>query len=159
MRSVKQDDWSADKIAAANNRLDQAGQSVGIAFKHSGKIGHTRDAHRLIHLCQEMVKPTGTQDALVEKLFEAFHELEQDVADKSVLKRVALDSGLSEHEVEECLESRLGVEVVDEQAKHNREVVTNGVPTFLIQGACRIDGAQDVQEFMEAFVKVKDAVE
>jgi predicted DsbA family dithiol-disulfide isomerase len=146
---------SEEKKAAITQRVNQVGQSVGIEFRYGGKIGSTRDAHRLIYLSQS--KGIGVQDMLVEGLFEAFHELERDISDCGVLREIAVDAGLVGEEVDECLSTDMGGEVVDEEAKRNRERVNNsGVPYFIIQGIHVVDGAQDFQEFFEAFVKVKE---
>lgn len=156
LREKKLAGWCDAKIAAATNRVEETGRSVGIHFKHGGKIGHTRDAHQLIHLSQTKRKPAAVQNALVEKLFEAFHEQEKDISDREVLRELAVNAGLDRAEVTEWLESGVDTQVVDQEAEHNRAQVTTGVPTFLIQDSHRVDGAQDLHEFFEAFVKAKE---
>ena len=96
------------------------------------------------------------QDALVEKLFEAYHELGKDISAQDVLREIAVDAGLDGPEVDEWLGSDLGGKIVDDEAAENRKSVTTGVPTFLVQGVHRVDGAQDLQEFLETFIKVKE---
>ena len=135
-------------------RLSQIGRSVGINFKYGGRIGGTRDTHRLIHLSQ--TKSLGVQDALVEKLFEAYHELEKDISSRDVLRQIAIDAGLHEPEVEEWLDSDLGGDIVDAEAMENRKMGNSGVPIFIIQGVHRVNGAQDTQEFFEIFTRVKE---
>ena len=135
-------------------RLNQIGKSVGIDFKSGGKIGSTRDAHRLIHLSQ--TKFPELQDALVEKLFEAYHELEKDISSPNVLREIAMDAGFNGPEVGEWLTSNHDEDNVDAEARKNREIGILGVPMFIIQGVYRVDGARDVQEFLEIFVKVKE---
>ena len=145
---------SAERVAAMTQHLTQIGNSVGINFKPGGKIGSTRDAHRLIHLTQTTKSP-AVQDALVEKLFEAFHELEKDISSKEVLREIAVDAGLGGPEVEEWLDSDLGGDTVDAEALASRRD-GSGVPRFIIQGVHRVSGAQDSQEFLEIFVNVKE---
>ena len=135
-------------------RIDQVGHMVGIDFKSGGKIGSTRDAHRLIYLSQ--TKSPQVQGTLVEKLFEAYHELEKDISSTDVLRELAIDAGLNVSEVGEWLNSSLGAESVDTEALKNRERGVSGVPIFVIQGVHRVDGARDVQEFLEIFIKVKE---
>jgi predicted DsbA family dithiol-disulfide isomerase len=156
LREKKLRGWSEKKIATATNRVEEAGRSVGINFKHGGKIGHTRDAHRLISRSQEKGMPSEVRDALVEGIFEAYHELERDISNKEVLRDIAMRSGIEELEVHEWLNSDMDTTAVDEEAQHNREKVSNGVPTFFIQEHHRVDGAQDIQEFLEVFVKAKE---
>ena len=145
---------SAERVAAMTQHVTQMGHSVGINFNPRGKIGSTRDAHRLIHLTQTTKSP-DVQNALVEKLFEAFHELEKDISSKEVLREIAVDAGIGGPEVEELLDSDLGGDVVDAEARAGRRE-GSGVPRFVIQGVHRVSGAQDSQEFLEIFVKVKE---
>jgi predicted DsbA family dithiol-disulfide isomerase len=146
---------SPEQRTALFQRMNRIGLSVGIIFKAGGKIGSTRDAHRLIHLSQS--QPPGIQNALVEKLFEAYHELEKDISSHEVLREVALDVGLDEVDVAGCLSASSDLEGdgVDEEAQKNKEAV-GSVPVFIIQGVNQIDGAQDPTDFMEVFVKVRE---
>ncbi|KAF2095929.1 putative thioredoxin [Rhizodiscina lignyota] len=145
---------SPEQRAALIQRMDQIGRSVGIDFKGGGKIGSTRDAHRLIHLCQ--AKSAEVQNDLVERLFQAYHELEKDISDRDVLHKIATDAGVNTVEVDEWLASDLGADVVDDEAQKNRDTEASGVPTFIIQGVHRLEGAQDPSDLMEIFVKVKE---
>ena len=154
LREKKLSGMSAERVAAMTQHVAQMGHSVGINFNPGGKIGTTRDAHRLIHLTQT-TKPPDVQNALVEKLFEAFHELEKDISSKEVLREIAVDAGISGPEVEEWLHSDLGGDIVDVEARVSRRDGL-GVPRFMIQGVYSISGAQDSQEFLEIFVKVKE---
>ena len=136
-------------------RMNQIGLSVGILFKAGGKIGSTRNAHRLIRLSQS--KSSDIQNTLVEQLFEAYHELEKDISSQEVLREIAIDAGLDGPEVDECLSSgsSVGEYSVDYEAQKNKETV-GSVPVFFIQGKHRIDGAPDPTDFMEVFVKVRE---
>lgn len=75
-----------------------------------------------------------------------------------VLKDLAVNAGIDVVlEVDEWLGSDLEADVVDEEARRNKEMVGSGVPSFIIQGVHRIDGAGDPTEFIEALAKVKEA--
>ena len=154
LREKKLSGFTPEQVAAMTKRVNQIALSVGINFKSGGKVGSTRDAHRVIHLSQ--TKSPDIQNALVEKLFEAYHELKQDISSRDVLSEIAIDAGLDEAEVDEWLSSGLAGDVVDDEAFKNRKMVTLGVPRFIIQGVHLVDGAQDPQEFLEAFMKVKE---
>ena len=97
LREKKLSGFTPEQVAAMSNRVNQVALSVGINFKSGGKIGSTRDAHRVIHLSQ--TKSPDIQNALVEKLFEAYHELEKDISSWDVLREIAVDAGLDELEV------------------------------------------------------------
>ncbi|KAI8629051.1 DSBA-like thioredoxin domain-containing protein [Xylariaceae sp. FL1651] len=132
LAAVKLADWSQEKKTAATKR-----------FKHGGMIGpHTRDAHRLAFLSR--AKPPEVTSALVDKLFEAYHEFEKDISSLDVLRQVALDSNVA-------------ADAVDEEAQIFRgKVASSGVPSYFIQEIHRLDGAQDAEDFMELFVKIKE---
>ncbi|KAI0971337.1 DSBA-like thioredoxin domain-containing protein [Xylaria arbuscula] len=156
LAKVKLADWSEEKKAAATNRVEQAGRAVGIHFKQGGKIGpHTRDAHRLVYLSRS--KSPEVTNAIVEKIFEAYHEHEKDISSLDVLREIALEAGIEKCEVDEWLSSDAAAGSVDEEARAFREkVVASGVPSYFIQEVHRLDGAQDADDFMEIFAKLKE---
>lgn len=126
---------------------------MGIHFKNGGKIGpHTRDAHRLVYLSRS--RSPEITNALVERIFEAYHELEKDISSLDVLREIALEAGMDQAELDEWASSNAAADRVDEEAKVFREKVSgSGVPSYFIQS---LEGAQDADDFMEAFVKVKE---
>lgn len=136
-------------------RMNQIGRAVGINFQGGGKIGDTRQAHRLVRLSR--TKSPEIQNALVDGIFAAYHELEKDISSKDVLREIAIGSGLDGAVVDEWLHSDLEAEDVDEEAQRNRDTLAgSGVPAYIIQGSHRINGAEDAQDFMEIFIKVKE---
>lgn len=143
-----------EQRTALGQRMEKIGRSVGIDFNFGGKIGCTRDAHCLIRFSQ--TKSSDVQNALVEKLFEAYHALEMDISNRNVLRKIAIDAGLDSSEVSKFLEFDENAGNVDAEAEKNREVASSGVPTFVIQGVHQVDGAQDPMDFMDIFVKLKE---
>ncbi|KAK8136024.1 DSBA-like thioredoxin domain-containing protein [Apiospora sp. TS-2023a] len=144
-------------------QLAAKGRQHGIELSFWGKIGSTRDAHRLIALAGRREKEEGTdegtglQDRVVMQLFRDFFEGEADITSRSMLADVAEQAGMGRRaDVLAWLESGEGGSEVDEEARWAREEgQMKGVPRFVVQGKHVIDGAQDEQAFMEAFVKVK----
>lgn len=147
-----------EQRTALFNRMNQIGRSMGILFKAGGKIGSTKDAHRVIYYCQmsesEKGADTATTNALVEKIFEAYHEREMDISDPDVLKELAADAGVSEDEVNRWLDASPAA--VDEEARRNKEEVKSGVPVYIVQDEHRIDSSGDIAELLEIFSKVKE---
>ncbi|EFQ35813.1 DSBA-like thioredoxin domain-containing protein [Colletotrichum graminicola M1.001] len=157
LAETKLADMSPERRAALTQRMEQTGRFVGIDFKWGGKIGpDTRDAHRLVRVGS--AKGPEVADALVEKLFEAYHELERDISEREVLRGIAVDAGLDPVEVETLFESGAGGREVDSEEKRGRELSGGaGVPMYVIQSVHRVEGAQDASDFYEAFVQVKEA--
>ncbi|KAL1968311.1 hypothetical protein VTN77DRAFT_2146 [Rasamsonia byssochlamydoides] len=135
----------ADKAALIVQRLVQTGRAEGIYFKFdagSGRIGSTRDAHRMIYLSRSTAKSSDVQDRVVKKLFVAYHEQGRDITSHSVLRDVAVEARLDGQEVDRWLSADLGGKEVDEEVRLARESGVSGVPAFVVQGEHRLDGAQ-----------------
>lgn len=152
---------SPERLEALKQRMDRIGRSVGIIFKPGGKIGSTRAAHHLIRLCQTQSHSAEVRDALVSRLFEAYHEREQDISSRTVLREIAVEVGMDAVQVDECLDSfclenQTQESEVDREARENKEATNTGVPLFIIQGVHRVDGAQDLMEFVEIFGKIRE---
>lgn len=136
-------------------RMDQIGKAVGINFQAGGKIGDTRQAHRLVHLSR--AAGADVQGALVDKIFQAYHELEKDITSKEVLNELAISSGIDAKQAKEWMDSGIKASEVDEEARRFREQFKDsGVPTYVIQGTHRLNGAQDPQDLMDVFIKVRE---
>jgi predicted DsbA family dithiol-disulfide isomerase len=146
--------FGAEKARAMQERLRIVGKQESIDFSFAGKIGRTRDAHRLIHLAHS--KGTKVENAVVLELFKSYFEGEGDVTSHETLVDVGVNGGLERAEVQAWLKTGKGGEEVDAEVNEANEKGIRGVPNFTIQGKYEVDGAQDPQDFMEVFVKVKE---
>jgi predicted DsbA family dithiol-disulfide isomerase len=181
LAKVKLSDMNEQQKDALERRMNQIGRSVGIKFKSGGKIGSTRAAHHLIHLSQMAGRGSATPD-LVGRLFEAYHELELDISARDVLRQIAVEVGLDAADVDAyldlCFDSSPSTStssfassilladeighlesIIDKQARENRQRTNTGVPLFIIQGEYRVDGAQDLMEFVEVFGKIRESTD
>lgn len=147
---------SQDRRDALRDRMDKVGRAVGIQFRYGGNIGPTQDAHRLVYVSRR--KGGDVQSRLVEGLLAAYHEQERDIADRLALRSIALEVGMSGEEVSEAFFSEEVARAVDEEQDRYCGVARGkGVPVYVIQGEHRIEGAQDASEFLDVFIKVKEA--
>lgn len=98
------------------------------------------------------------QNRVVEQLFAAYFENEEDITDHDVLRARAVRAGLPEEQVRQWLEegSNAGGEVVDREVEEARVKGVNGVPNFTLQGKYSIGGAQDPETFVKTFQKIKE---
>lgn len=135
--------------------LTQAGRGAGIDFKFGGKLGNTRDSHRLIQLGK--TKGPASQTKVVEVLFRKYFEEEQDITSRDMLVRAGVDAGLDEAEVRDWLESGKGGSEVDSEVDTARGNDISGVPNFVIQDKWEISGAQDPEVFLNIFEKIRKA--
>ncbi|KAF8544493.1 DSBA-like thioredoxin domain-containing protein [Trichophaea hybrida] len=129
------------------DRMHRIGAETGIKFSFGGKTGNTRDSHRIIQFGKEK----GKQTEVVEKLFAAYFENEQDITDHEVLVKAATDAGLEEMEAREWLNSDKGGHVVDREVEEARRKGISGVPNFTINKSHVLGGAQDPSEFIDVF--------
>jgi predicted DsbA family dithiol-disulfide isomerase len=115
--------------------MEAVGKEEGIAFKYGGLIGNTRDSHRLI--AEAGAREGDIQDRLVNALFHAYFEVNEDISSKEVLAKIATQVGLFESQdegVEFLKGEKRGAEVDKEVNfnQHNRGI--SGVPHFIIEG-------------------------
>ncbi|KAJ5209463.1 hypothetical protein N7449_003842 [Penicillium cf. viridicatum] len=146
-----------DDITPVIMQLEQLGKANGIQFKLGGKTGSTREAHRLIYLCQTKVSRAKIHDALVEGLFRAHHEGAQDISSHIILRRIAEEAGIDAGDVDTWLKSDIGGTDVDREFSEATHKGIFGVPIFIIQGQYILRGAQDAPNFIAVFSKARDA--
>ena len=115
--------------------MEAVGQAEGITFKYGGMIGNTRDSHRLI--AEAGARGGDMQDRLVNALFHAYFEVNDDISDKATLATIATTVGLfaSDEEGMEFLKSeKRGAEVDREVDINQYRRGISGVPHFTIEG-------------------------
>ncbi|KAI1136495.1 DSBA oxidoreductase [Hypoxylon sp. FL0543] len=146
--------FGPERLAALKQRLTLMGREEGINFSFAGKIGNTRDSHRLIQLGK--TKGNDVENRVVLELFKSYFEGDGDITSHNTLIAAAEKAGLDKAEVTDWLETGKGGKEVDEEVQEAYARNIHGVPHFTIQGKYEIDGAQDSQAFLEAFAKVKE---
>ena len=144
--------FGPERTKMMQQRLTMTGKADGIDFKFGGKTGNTRDSHRLIQLGKS--KSAQMQTRVVEELFKAYFENEQDITSHDVLKQAGVKAGLEEKEVAEWLESDHGGKQVDEEVANARSMSISGVPNFTVQDRYKLEGAQDPEAFLQVFEAV-----
>ena len=145
--------FGEERTAMIFDRLSGIGKDVGINFKFGGKTGNTRDSHRLIQLAK--TKGPEMQTKVVETLFESYFENEQDITSHEVLEAAGVKAGLQPEEVQEWLRSDKGGKEVDKEVTSAQMKNISGVPNFTLQGMYEIGGAQDPENFVRIFEKIK----
>jgi predicted DsbA family dithiol-disulfide isomerase len=92
------------RTAKVQEHLIRLGHTEGIAFKFGGKVGRTRDMHRLVQLAMEKdgknAKRSSNpeherlEDRVMEELYRVYFEEEKDVAELGVLVEVGVRTGV-----------------------------------------------------------------
>ncbi|EEA25577.1 hypothetical protein TMatcc_006193 [Talaromyces marneffei ATCC 18224] len=141
-------------------RITQIGRSYGILFNFlDGKIGGTREVHRLIQLAQSR-KSSEIRDRVLDNVSGAFHERAMDITDRGILRSIAIDAGVDTVEADEWMDKDkdVGSKELQIQLERARDLIgTNkGVPVVIVQGKYRFDGAPDVSELLGTLAGIRD---
>jgi len=131
----------------------ETGRQEGINFSYNGKIGSTFDSHRLLYFAGQQPDGEKKQNDLINVLFKAYFEQEQDLADHQVLIRAAEQAGFDKDQVKTFLESDEAKKEVRAEIEHNQAGGVSGVPHFRINNRVELSGAQQPEEFLNAFRK------
>ncbi|KAI9745560.1 MAG: hypothetical protein M1818_001094 [Claussenomyces sp. TS43310] len=152
-RSSYEERFGRERTEMISSRLSQIGRSVGIDFKFGGKTGNTRNSHRLVQLGK--TKSPVVQTKIVEALFAAYFEDEQDITSIDVLKQAGVAAGLDAREVDDWLRSDQGGREVDTEVLNATKQHITGVPNFTVNGQYEVGGAQDPAVFLKLFERIK----
>ncbi|MFZ0664218.1 MAG: DsbA family oxidoreductase [Acidimicrobiales bacterium] len=135
-----------DEAMASQERLSAMAAEEGLEFHFDrARRANTFDAHRLLHYALEV----GRQDALKERLFEAYFRDGETISDHPTLVRLAEEVGLDGAKAKEVLESgRYADEVRTDEADARAFGIT-GVPFFVVDRRYGISGAQSPQSILQ----------
>lgn len=147
--------FGPQRTQVMQGHLAKLGKQVGIDFAFDGKTGNTRDSHRLIQLAK--TKGGDMQTKVVEQLFNAYFEANEDISSQDVLITRGVKAGLDEEETRDWITSGKGGEEVDKEVAKAQEKFITGVPSFTINGKYEVHGAEEPATFLQVFGEVKDA--
>ena len=147
--------YGSGQVETMHARLRSLGEANGIRFSLKGKIGNTRDAHRLVQLAK--TKSNKLENDVVAALFKSHFEEDGDLTSTEVLVAAAERAGLDKDEAKEWLQQGKGGDEVDKEVQVAYGAGVFGVPNFTINGQYEISGAQDVETFIKVFDQVKEA--
>ncbi|KAK3689614.1 DSBA-like thioredoxin domain-containing protein [Podospora appendiculata] len=134
-------------------RLQSLGEAEGIDFSNGGKIGNTRDAHRLVQLAK--TKGNETENKVIAELFKSHFEEGGDITSQDMLVTAAAKAGLDKAEAKSWLETGKGGDEVDLEVEQAYAKGISGVPNFTINGRYELGGAQEPETFLAEFMRAK----
>lgn len=146
--------FGAQRTKVMQGHLARLGKQVGINFAFGGRTGKTRDSHRLIHLGK--TKGEAVETKVVESLFNAYFESEENITDREVLIARGVKAGLPEQEVRDWIEQGKGGEEIDKEVAAAKHQSISGVPNFTVNGKYEIQGAEEPAAFLQIFSQIKD---
>ena len=139
-----------------NRRLSALGSVEGITYRFDrAQRVNTFDAHRLLEWTWAE-SGSGVQDALKERLFRAYFEEGENVADHDALVRLAAEAGADEARARRVLVGdRFAAEVEADRAIAAERQFT-GVPAFVIEDRMLIPGAQEVETMVAVLERARE---
>jgi predicted DsbA family dithiol-disulfide isomerase len=141
---------SAARAQELDASVANAGRVVGLEFHFDRmeRTPNTIEAHRAIRLAGEV----GLQDAMVERLFEAYFQNGRDIGSPSVLAEIAQEIGMDPA----LLAGDRGKADVLADDSAARNAGLNGVPSFLMEGYLLFSGAMPAEAMANNFRKAHD---
>jgi predicted DsbA family dithiol-disulfide isomerase len=140
---------TVERAREMEQRMVDTAAAEGLSFRFDiARSGTTFDAHRLVHLAAEH----DLADAMKERLLRAYFSEGELISDHETLVRLAGEVGLDRDEVRATLGGeRYAAEVRDDEQTAAVLGIT-AVPTFVIDRAFGVSGAQPPAELL-AFLR------
>ena len=143
-----------ERVAEVHTELERRGEASGIQFRFD-LIERTPNTRRA-HLLMAHAARCGRQTAVMDRVMRAYFEEGCDIGDIEVLVRLAVESGLPEHESRSALILRAGQDGVIAAERHAAVLGITSVPTFVFDGQYTISGAQEVGTLARVLDQVAD---
>jgi predicted DsbA family dithiol-disulfide isomerase len=128
-------------LAEARERqqeLTDMAAAEGIAFHFDlARRASTFDGHRIVHLAEAH----GLQDAMKERLLQAYFTEGKLISDHETLAGLATEVGVPHAEVAETLAGDRYAEAVRDDERAARQLGISAVPTFVVDRALAASGA------------------
>ena len=137
---------SKEDAAHRIEQISMMGRREGIDFKYSStRYTNTFDSLRLTKLAQER-----GHNEIITKLFDAYFTKNLELSNHGVLKKIAIECGLDENEVDEFLKGDKYAADVRNDEREAAMLGIHGVPYFVIGGKYGLSGAQPVEVLKQA---------
>ena len=134
-----------EQAHAAERQLTEAAAGEGLDFRFDiARSGRTFDGHRIIHLAAEH----GLQDAMKERLLQAYFTEGELIGDQDTLVRLASEVGLPEAEVRETLAGERFTDEVRAEELTAQRFGISAVPTFVVDRALGASGAHPPEQLL-----------
>ena len=145
-RFAKKYGLSVDDAAENIENISRMGRAEGIDFKYSSTLyTNTFDSLRVTKLAQER-----GHNEIITKFFDAYFTKNLVLANHDVLKKIALECGLDEKEVDDVLSSDKYADEVRADEMQAASYGIHGVPYFVINEKYALSGAQPTDVIKQA---------
>ncbi|WP_010098226.1 DsbA family oxidoreductase [Ornithinibacillus scapharcae] len=144
---------SVEQAKRLNENVGLEAKKVGLLFNFE-TMQHTNtfDAHRVAKYAD--TQKLGKE--ITEKFLHAYFTDSELISDHKTLKKLSLEVGLNEEDVEELLGTNRYANRVRDDQELARQIGIQGVPFFVFNEKYAVSGAQPKEVFMEVLTKVWD---
>ncbi|WP_405097560.1 DsbA family protein [Micromonospora sp. NBC_01412] len=151
-------DWWGDRAPAKIAHIRSVGAAEALELNlHLARPVNTFDAHRLSH----WAAIHGRADAVMERLFLAYHTEGLNIADLRVLERLGVEAGLDATEARAVLASDAYALEVRADERRGYELGVTSVPTLVIGSGTRVSGVQPSaalrRQLQDAVTAIRDS--
>lgn len=146
--------FGPEKARLLDEQMSERGREVGIAFAFDKqtRTPNTRLAHRMIWQAERQGREA--QNALVDRLFEAYFEQGVDIGRKDVLLDLARAAGLDAGDARFALEDAGSLAAVLDLEAEGLSLGIRGVPFFLLIERYAVSGAQPPEVWQDALPRI-----
>ena len=123
------------------------GKEYGLNFCDIRLLSNSRKAL----IVGEYARKVGKNAEFTHEVFKAYFEGCLDIGKVTVILELAQKIGLAKKEAEDCLNNPLYQNIFANNCAEAKKLHIWSVPTFIINGKCRIEGAQLEEAFVELF--------
>jgi predicted DsbA family dithiol-disulfide isomerase len=144
--------FGAARSAELDRNMVETGKELGIAFAFDRmqRTPNTRLAHRAIWEAGRQ----GRQDALVNRLFQAYFEEARDIGEPQVLQGLAAEAGLEPEALKRALNEPDSLEAVVDLEQQGYRMGIQGVPFFIVSQKYGVSGAQPPEFWRDALPRI-----
>lgn len=136
----------AESVFASIGRAGHL-ERIPFNFEAATRMPNTVQSHRLIRFAARH----NRQDAIVESLFKAFFLDGEDIGRNDVLVQLGRRTGLDGPDLEHYLAGDEDLDSVLAEDLRARRMGIKAVPSFIVNGAYAISGAQEAEAFFPLF--------
>jgi len=111
-------------------------------------------AHRLLWAAEH--QDLAVQEALKERLLQAYFVDGENVGEPETLERIAVEAGLDRSAIASVLEGDAGLAEVRAQLEEAADLGITAVPTYVFDGKWSVPGAQDPETFVNVLRRVAE---
>jgi predicted DsbA family dithiol-disulfide isomerase len=126
-------------------------------FEQQGLVYDPPDAipnSKLALRVTERARDRGLHEAVHDRLMTAYWSEAQDIGDRDVLRRLAVEAGLDAESVDEVLAGDAYADRIEASTQEAHSIGINGIPAFLLGNRLLVLGAQPREVFEQALAQL-----